>query len=403
MATGDPRTMPLLSDGGARALAWLERMRDEQPLWADERGVYHVFRYDDVQAVMSDPARFSSNIGRVMPGFDPEQVSANLSSQDPPEHRQLRQLVSQAFTPRTITGLRPRIAEITRELLDSAPGHEFDFVEHVAYPLPVTVIAELLGVSPGDQAFFRSCADAMLGRRDVTASAAEQAEALAEANKELQEYLSAEARRRRADGSGGLIGSLATAELDGHRLTDVQVATFAGLLLTAGHITITLLLGNALLCLRDTPGAEARLRRDRSAIPAAFEEALRLRPPFHRAVRVSTQDTEVAGGVIPAHRLVMASTLSANHDGRQFPDPERFDIDRYPNRHLGFGHGIHFCLGGPLARAETEVALNLLLDEFAELEVTGEPVFHDSEFFGPKQLTVSVRRSAHNTVGVTKK
>ncbi|MEU4054214.1 cytochrome P450 [Streptomyces olivaceus] len=392
MAAEEPLRMPPLSDGGDEVLTWLKRMRDEQPLWADERGVQHVFRYDDVQAVMSDPARFSSNIGRVMPGFDPEQVSANLASQDPPEHRLLRQLVSQAFTPRTVTGLRPRIAEITRELLDAVPEGEFDFVEHVAHPLPVTVIAELLGVSPGDRAFFRSSADALLGTRAEAVSAAEHAKALAEANKELQEYLSAEARRCRADGSGGLIGALTAAELDGRRLTDLQVATVSGLLLTAGHITITLLLGNTLLALHDNPEAEARLRKDRSAVPAAFEESLRLRPPFHRVVRVSTQDVEVAGGFIPAHRLVMASTLSANRDDRQFPDPDRFDVDRRPNRHLGFGHGIHFCLGGPLARVETEIALNLLFDEFTELEVTGEPAFHDSEFYGPKQLTVSARR-----------
>ncbi|MFE0337601.1 cytochrome P450 [Streptomyces sp. NPDC058955] len=380
MAAEEPVGMPPLSDGGADALAWLERMRAERPLWADERGVYHVFRYEDVQAVMSDPARFSSNIGRVMPGFDPEQVSANLASQDPPEHRLLRQLVSQAFTPRTVSGLRPRIAEITRELLAAVPGDEFDFVEHVASPLPVTVIAELLGVSPGDRAFFRSCADALLGTRAKAVSAAEHTRALAEANKALQEYLSAEARRRRADGSGGLIGALAAAELDGRRLTDVQVATFSGLLLTAGHLTITLLLGNTLLALRDAPEVEARLREDRSALPAALEESLRLRPPFHRVVRVSTQDVEIAGGVIPADRLVMASTLSANHDDRQFPDPRRFDVDRHPNRHLGFGHGIHFCLGGPLARAETEIALNLLFDEFTGIEVTGRPGFHDSVF-----------------------
>ncbi|MFE3019129.1 cytochrome P450 [Streptomyces sp. NPDC059256] len=403
MATEESLHMPPFVDGGAEALSWLRRMRDDQPLWADARGMYHVFRYDDVQAVMSDHARFSSNLGHFMPGFDAEQVSANLSLQDPPGHRQLRTLVSQAFTPRTVAALRPRIAKITRELLDSVPDHTFDFVEHVAYPLPVTVIAELLGISPGDRAFFRSCADALLGTQETATSAADQARALAEANKELHEYLSAEARRRRGDASSGLIGALAAAELDGQRLTDGQVATLSGLLLTAGHLTITLLLGNILLSLRDNPGVESRLRGDRLAVPAAVEETLRFRPPFHRVVRVTTREVEIAGGVIPARRVVMASTLSANHDDRQFPEPDRFDIDRHPIRHLGFGRGIHFCLGGPLARAETEIALNLLFDEFAEVALAGEPVFHDTEFYGPKQLTVSVRRSADNTLCTAKK
>ncbi|WP_067811304.1 cytochrome P450 [Actinomadura kijaniata] len=384
--------MPSLADGGAETLAWMRRMRDEQPLWVDAANMHHVFRYADVQAVMSDPARFSSNIGRILPGHDPEQISANLPWLDPPDHRRLRQLVSQAFAPKTVVGLRPRITEIAAGLLAAVPDGEFDFVERVAYPLPVIVVAELLGLPPADRAFFRDCADRLLGVGDAGSAEAGSA-AIAEANRELREYLTAEAGRQRGSRSDGLIAALTAAELDGQRLSDVQVATIAGLLLTAGHITTTMVLGNALLCLRDNPEAEARTRADRSLVPAALEEVVRQRPPFPRVVRVSTQDVAIAGGVIPAQRLVVASTLSANHDERQFPDPERFDIDRHPNRHIGFGHGIHFCLGAPLARAETQIMLDLLFDEFAELRVVGEPVHNESEYFGTRKMTVFARRS----------
>ncbi|MFJ7250491.1 cytochrome P450 [Kitasatospora sp. NPDC098652] len=395
MSTGETVRMPLFTDGGAELLEWMRRMRDEQPLWQDERGHYFVFRYDDVQEVFSDPARFSSNIGRLMPVFGEEKLSANLPWQDPPDHRKLRQLVSQAFTPKTVAALRPRIGEIVQELLAAAPDDTFDFVEYLAYPLPVIVIAELLGISPADRAFFRQCADRLLGiRADDSESDQAAAQAIADTTKELDEYLVAEVRRRRSDRStGDVLGALAAAELDGQRLTDLQVATFAALLLNTGHITTTLLLGNTLLCLGDTPEAEARIRADRSLVPAALEEVVRWRPPFPRALRIATEELELAGGVIPANGIVMPSILSANHDERQFREPERFDIDRDPNRHVGFGHGIHFCLGAPLARLETEIALNGLMDAFTELRATGDAVFHDSEFYGVKKMTVSARRS----------
>lgn len=397
MGSQDVLQMPLLSDGGAEMLAWMERMRGAQPLWMDGYGRYHVFRYDDVQAVMSDPARFSSNIGRAVPYFAEERVSANLPWQDPPVHRRLRQLVSQAFTPKRVADLRPRIAEITHELIAAFPDDQFDFVEYLAYPLPVIVIAELLGISPADRAFFRGCADRFLGigkEADEAPSQEEAAKIIADATKELDEYLIAEIRRRRHGQSpGDLLAALTTAELDGERLTDVQVAVFAGLLLNAGHLTTTLLLGNTLLCLRDHPDVEARVRADRSLVPASLEEVLRYRPPLHQAIRITTEDVEIAAGRIPANAFVLPSVLSANHDERQFDDPEVFDIHRAASKHLSFGRGIHFCLGGPLARLEAEIAVNTLFDEFAELRISGNPVFHESRFYGAKQMMVSARRS----------
>ncbi len=396
MATEELLELPSLADGGAEMLAWTRRMRADRPLWVDAQHRYYVFRYADVQAVLSDPARFSSNLSRAIPLFAEERVKANLPMQDPPAHRVLRQLVSQAFTAKRIADLRPRIAEICRELLATVPAGEFDFVEHVAYPLPVIVIAELLGVSPGDRAFFRRCADRFLGigADAETATEEELKQAFADAGKELDEYLIAEVRKRRATGStDDLLGAVTAAVVDGERLSDVQVAVFGGLLLNAGHLTTTVLLGNTLLCLRDNPGTAEQLRADRSLVPGALEEVLRCRPPLHRALRVATEDVPIADGVIPADAFVMPLVVSANHDERQFPDPERFDIRRDPNKHLGFGRGIHYCLGAPLARLEAEVAVNLMLDEFTTIDVVGDPVFHESQFFGPKSLTVALGRS----------
>lgn len=393
MTTAKIPPMPSLLDGGADLLTWSRRMRGERPLWQADNGAYHVFRYAEVQAILSDPTRFSSNLGRVMPFIDPDKTAGNLLWADPPRHRTLRQLVGQAFTPRTVAGLRSRIAEITQALLAATPEGEFDIVEQLAYPLPAIVIAELLGVSAADRDFFRECADRSLGIRSEDAESPDElGRIVAEATKDLDAYLVSHVRRRRAKPSEDLLGQLTMAQVDGQRLTDMELVSFATLLLNAGYLTTTLLLGNTLLCLRDNPQATARLRTDRSLIPAAIEEVLRLRPPVPRVYRIATEDVPINEGTIPANSFVMLSVFSANHDERQFTDPERFDIDRDANRHLTFGHGIHFCLGAPLARLEAEIAINLLFDEFSDLTISDDPVFHEAEFYGAKRMMVMARR-----------
>jgi cytochrome P450 len=385
-------TKPALTDGGAEQLAWLARMRAERPCWVDANGGYHVFRYADVQQILSD-RRFSSNLGRVMPFLDPEKVAANLIWTDPPKHRSLRGLVNKAFTSKTVARLRPRIADIAADLITGLPDGEFDIVDAVAYPLPVTVIAELLGVSSADRAFFKDCTDRSLGLRvDPTLPPEEMGQIVADATKDLDAYLLAEVRNRREHPSDDLLSNLVAAELDGERLSDTETAALASTLLTAGYVTTTLLLGNVLLCLRDNPGVEQRLRADRSLVPRAIEEVLRCRPPVPQAYRIATEDVPVAHEVVPANGFVTISVLSANHDERQFSDPDRFDPHRDPNKHLAFGHGIHFCLGAPLARLEVGIALNRLFDELTELRVGDDITFHDTDFYGAKHMTVSARR-----------
>ncbi|GGS81393.1 cytochrome P450 [Nonomuraea spiralis] len=337
-------------------------------------GMYNVHGYQEVQDVLADPTTFSSDTVRLTPkGLLPEGEEVSLkgfiTQIDPPEHGKLRKLVSSAFTRKVVADLEPRIAELTHELLDAADGRDrLELVTDLAYPLPVIVIAELLGVPSSDRALFRKWADGLF-QRDTKISFSEPAENRAaemEATmrpwREMTRYLAEHAAERRKHPRADLLTKLVQAEVDGERLPDDQVINFAMLLLLAGHITTTMLLGNTVVCLDAFPEQQDRVRADRSTVPAVIEESLRLFTPFAAVARSTTREVELAGVTIPADKIVMLWFGSANRDPRQFPDPDVFDPGRDPNPHLAFGRGIHFCLGAPLARLEGRVALNILLD-----------------------------------------
>jgi cytochrome P450 len=266
---------------------------------------------------------------------------------DPPRHRTLRALVSQAFTPRVVADLEPRIAALTTELLDEA-GERFDLVDALAYPLPVIVIADLLGVPTSDRALFRRWADVLLGQE------IDPDQSLVEAGEQA-------------------VSAVAPVI----RLAYEEIVGFVGLLLIAGHITTTATLGNAVLAFSDEPEAAAAVRADPALLPAAIEEVLRLRTPFPRLARLTTTEAWVGDARIPAGQVVLPWLAAANRDGRVFAEPQRFDLHRRPNPHLTFGHGVHFCLGAPLARLEARVALRLLFERYRDIEVAAdEPVEH---------------------------
>ena len=389
---------PTAEDGGHTLLPWLREMRDSQPVWRDEYGGWHVFRYADVARVISDPQVFSSDVGRVVPVA--QRFSAGILLQtDPPRHHQLRRLVGAAFSPKVVTGLAPRIAEITHELLDATGGAaEFDLVSALAYPLPVTVIAELLGLPASDRGLFRTWADKLLTLDVVDPNDPELTRKIDEATAELLAYLHEHCRDRRGHPRNDLISKLATVEADGQRLTDEEVVNFSFVLLLAGHITTTALLGNAVLCLDAHPEVWAKLHADRSLVEVALEEVLRYRSPFTQVGRVTMVETELAGQVIPADAFVSPWLLSANRDEREFPDPDRFDIHRFSHRHLrhlAFGHGIHFCIGQLLARVEGRVAVGVLLDRYAEIRLTpGMPLeFYRQVIFAAQNIPVTVRHA----------
>jgi cytochrome P450 len=402
-ATNAVPPAPGLEDGGAQLFRWLRLMRDEHPVHVDEYGTVSVYRHADVVATAADHELFSSDLSRLRPD------SAALSEQilsviDPPLHRKLRRLVSQAFTRASITALEPRIVEVATELLDAVPGDRFDLVTDFAYPLPVIVIAELLGVPSADRELFRSWSQRMLSIQvdDVVElqfgdeSGQDYEDLVRSPMREMHAYFQERLDERRVRSGPDLLSALALAEVDGERLTDTQIVEFAGLLLMAGHVSTSMLLGNLVLCLEGAADAAAAVRRDRSLVPGAVDEAMRLRPPITMMARVTTRDTTLAGVSIPAGRMVTPSIVSANQDERRFADADRFDVHRASgNEQLAFGHGIHYCLGAPLARLEGRLALNLLLDRFADIRITpGAAIpFHRHGLLGPSALPLTVRRS----------
>ncbi|MFW5415659.1 cytochrome P450 [Nocardiopsis sp. CNT-189] len=402
-AAGPAPFPPPARKGLGEQLAWLRRMRDEKPVYRDPSGTYHVFRYDDVLRVAMDTAVFSSNPAHVLPSDVPNMTDGMMLVADPPVHSKLRKLASQAFTPRKMRALAPRVTEISEALLDGLPA-EFDFVEGFAVPLPATVIAELFGIPAGDAGAFQELVEKimLIEPPDLTDEAAVRASvdsALGGPFMELMGYLLqlCAVRRGEADPAPGLITDLLNAELDGQRLADHEVANLAVQILQAGHLTTAAVLGHAVLALLEHPEVEAELRADRSLIPRAVEEILRCWPPSTRLQRYTTADTEVAGHPIPANSVVVPWMLSANHDERVFPDPERFDIRRHPNKHVSLGHGIHFCLGAMLSRVEITGALNALFDRYERMSPApgSAPVeFQQTHMlFGPERIPLATVRA----------
>jgi cytochrome P450 len=359
---------------------WLHGPISKPPVEFDENTeLWSVYGYREAMEVFSDPETYSSDTLKVTPKelLPDESITFDgfLTQVDPPDHGKLRKLISSAFTRKVVADLEPRIAEITGELLDQARERgRFELVSDLAYPLPITVIAELLGVPASDRGLFKTWADELF-KSDSTITRKASAELQAQAKDrmrtwhEMSSYLGSHADERRRKPRADLLTRLVEAEVDGERLPDGQVVNFAILLLLAGHITTTVLLGNTVLCLDAYPDEQQRVRADRSAVPDVIEESLRLLTPFAMMARATTREVELGGHRIGADELVLVWLAAANRDPLQFPDPELFVPGREHNPHLAFGRGIHFCLGAPLARLEGRIAIDLLLDRFDDLRV----------------------------------
>jgi cytochrome P450 len=381
---------------------WLHGRWPAQPVEFDARHEHwKVFGHPESLAVLGDPGRFSSDLSRISPEFASELDDGSLIRVDPPEHRKLRDIVSHAFTPKTVADLAPRIGELAEELLDAVTGEPWDLVAELAYPLPAIVIAELLGVPASDRALFREWANAMVEStmRPPTGDAGstengDDVDTIMASWRPMLDYLREHAVHRRRNPRADLLTKLVQAEVDGAGLTDQQVVNFANVLLFAGHISTTMLLGNTVLCLDAFPAQQARVRADRSLVGLALEESLRFLTPFAETMRVTTTEVELGGRTIPAGQLVRPWLAAANRDERVFDRPDQFDAGRNPNPHLGFGRGIHFCLGAPLARLEGRIVLNLLLDRFPTLRTDpgNQPEFVSSpDFTGVRTLPLLTR------------
>jgi len=356
------------------------RLRERTPVYRQPvMRIWFLSRYEDCAAVLKDPdfsvQRMQLPLTRKMvaPLHEDfrEMIARNLLMLDPPDHTRLRALVGKAFTPRVVERLRPRIQEIVDGLLDAAESaDDFDFVRDFAYPLPVIVIAEMLGVPSADRAKFVSWSNQLVAIVDPF-SAPAGLESVQPAYEEMAAYLRGICAERRRDPREDLISALVAAEDQGDALSEAELISTCGVILGAGYETTASALGNAVLALLRNPDERKRLCDDPSLIESAVEEFLRYDPPVQATDRIATRDCEIRGKRIRKGQLVVTLLAAANRDPERFANPERLDLGRRDNTHLSFSHGVHFCLGAQLARAELQIAIATLLRRHPHFE--GDP------------------------------
>ena len=361
------------------------RLRSSAPVhratMPDGRGVWLITRYEDVLAVLKDE-RFVKDWRSAL---TPEQlaeippipevmkpISRNMLDTDPPDHERLRALVSKAFTPRLIERMRPRVQAIADGLLDAVQDRgEMDLIDDYAFPLPITVIAELLGVPAEDRNNFREWSDAA-----VSGNTSQEylEEILIPHMQAFTDYLRALFEEKHAKPKDDLVSALVQAEEAGDKLSEDELLGMVFLLLVAGHETTVNLIGNGVLALLQHPDQLRKLKDDPSLIKLAVEELLRYDGPVETSTeRFAREDVDIDGTVIPRGEMVLVVLAAADHDPERFSDPDDLDITRADNRHLAFGKGIHHCLGAPLARMEGQIAISTLLRRMPNLRLKEPP------------------------------
>jgi cytochrome P450 len=376
-----PPARQLGEDYYQNPLAYFNAMRDEGPvtrvMMPYGGPAWLITGYADVRAALADPRLHKDWAGKLTsPDWAPDEVTAflnmHLLNTDPPDHARLRKLVSKAFTARRVAALRPRVEAIAVALLGPlgerlAAGETVDLIEGFAFPLPVTVICELLGVPVKDQDQFREWSHA------IVADGAGQ-ETFRAAGEGMFRYFSKLVAEKRARPADDLVSALIDARDSGDSLNERELMSMLWLLLVAGHETTANLIASGMLALLTNPAQLGRLRSVPSLLPGAVDELLRyVNPLNHATERFTLEPVEIGGVTIPAREWVVCATASANRDPDRFPGADTLDVGRDAGGHLAFGHGIHFCLGAPLARLEGEVAFGSLLSRFPSLSLAADP------------------------------
>ena len=356
------------------------RLRESDPVFWDERhlkGAWVLTRYNDISCLLKDPRVSSDRYAMyrlVYKGADGESAFDDSMSRmmlflDPPKHTRLRSLVTRAFTPRSVEVLRPKIQAITDSLLDRAErAGKMEVIADLAMPLPVTVIAELLGVPPADGELLKQWSvdiTHFLGNFKGLSRAVQ-------ANAEFRTYLGEHLQRKKRAPGDDLMSALILAEEDGQRLEDADILATCILLLNAGHETTTHLIGNGIHALLKYPEQLEILRKEPTVLSTAIEEILRFDGTAQLVSRIAKEPIELYGKCFAPGHMLLCFVAAANRDPEQFPDPERFDVRRTENRHLAFAQGPHFCLGAALARLEAEIAIGTMVRRFPRLQLTGD-------------------------------
>ena len=351
------------------------RMREEEPVYegigpVTGRSFWFLTRYEDVVSAFRDP-RLGRDVDNLPEALQEQHrfpnedmlavINTHMLNMDPPDHTRLRRLVSTNFTSRRVRELTPRIQEITDVLLDGLGG-EVDLIHDFALPIPVLVIAELLGIPIDDLDEFRSTVDDFLRAEDEEASMA--------AGMVLLQYINTSIEAKRIEPGDDLLSALVHHEEDGDRLSHIELTSMVNLLLIAGHETTVNLIGNGMLELMRHPSEMAKLRANPDLIDLAIEEMVRYNGPVETPFpRFIYEDIETGGRTLKAGDMLIPILAAANRDPEAFDEPDTFRIDRDPNKHVGFGFGIHYCLGAPLARLEAKVAIVSLLERFDSIEL----------------------------------
>ncbi|HTB39932.1 MAG TPA: cytochrome P450 [Reyranella sp.] len=360
--------------------AYYERFRGPSPLLRVAETIWFALGHADVTTLLRHPRMSTDEQQHAATeagnALDPNRTRS-LLFMDPPDHTRLRNLVARAFTPRRIEGLRAATAAITAELLDAMPadGTPVDLIPAFAYPLPVRVICRLLGIPEADEAVFTGWSHGIARSLDPSVLRSPAIDAtIDQARSELRAYLGALLEFRRKSPGDDLLSGLAAVDADGDRISSGEVLSLAVLLLVAGHETTVNLIGNGMLALLRAPDQLALLRRSPELVGGAVDELLRFDGPVQITQRIATEDMEVVGCQVRRGDEILLVLGAANRDPAVFAEPDRLDVTRDARRHVGFGGGIHHCLGAVLARMETQIALAALLERFGRIELAGAPV-----------------------------